>query len=93
MVAFAWPPPFAHGLQAVADAVVPQRVYEGGHQAGARAAERVAAGDRAAVGVERLDVGADVGQPGQRDGRERLVDLGYLTGAIPMLDGGKLLID
>jgi hypothetical protein len=65
----------AHGLQAVADAVVAHVVDHRRHQPGAAAAKRVTEGDRAAVGVELGRVGADVGQPGERHGRERLVDL------------------
>jgi hypothetical protein len=65
----------AHGLQAVADAVVAHVVDQRRHQAGAAAAERVAERDRAAVGVELRRVGADLGEPGERDRGERLVDL------------------
>src|ERR1700684_4535379 len=65
----------AHGLQAVADAVVTHVVHEGGHQPGAAAAQRVADRDRAAVDVQRLGIGAELGQPGQRHRGERLVDL------------------
>src|ERR1700722_17168016 len=66
---------FAHGLQAVADAVVAHVVHQRGHQPGAAAAERVPDRDRAAVDVQRLGVGVELGQPGQRHRRERLVDL------------------
>src|SRR5674536_226063 len=49
---------FAHGLQSVANAVLPHVVDQRGHQPGAGAAERVAECDRAAVRVHRLHVGA-----------------------------------
>ncbi|MCO5556213.1 hypothetical protein L7F22_009759 [Adiantum nelumboides] len=69
----------AHGLQAVADAVVAHVVHERGHDPGAGAAERVAERDRAAVRVEPggdvAVVVGDVGQPGQRHRGEGLVDL------------------
>src|SRR3954452_16277866 len=65
----------AHGLQPVADAVVAHVVHQRRHQPRAGAAERMAERDRAAVGVERLGVGAEVVQPGQRHRGEGLVDL------------------
>src|SRR5438552_3127155 len=49
---------FAHGLQAVALAAGLQRVEQRGHQLGARGAQRVAQGDRAAVDVEVVGIGA-----------------------------------
>src|SRR3984957_11102304 len=71
------PAALAHGLQAVADAVVAHVVHEGGHQPGAAAAERVAERDRAPVDVQRLGVRAELGEPGERHRREGLV---YLEG-------------
>src|ERR1700729_1452583 len=71
------PAALAHGLQAVADAVVAHVVHEGGHQPGAAAAERVAERDRAPVGVQRLGVRAELGEPGEGYRREGLV---YLEG-------------
>src|ERR1700744_328597 len=65
----------AHGLQPVPDAVCTHVVHERGHQPGAAATERVTERDRAAVGVQHLGVGTGLGQPGQRDRGERLVDL------------------
>src|SRR6201996_7689751 len=65
----------AHGLQPVPDAVVTHVVHQRGHQPGAAATERVTERDRAAVGVQHLGVGTGLGQPGQRDRGERLVDL------------------
>src|ERR1700742_2312167 len=69
------PAALAHGLQAVADAVVAHVVHQGGHQPGAAAAQWVTERDRTAGGVECLGVGAGLGQPVQRDRGERLVDL------------------
>src|SRR5674536_152692 len=66
---------FAHGLQSVANAVLPHVVDQRGHQPGAGAAERVAECDRAAVWVHRLHVGAGLDLPGLDHSGERLVDL------------------
>jgi isocitrate dehydrogenase len=49
-------------------------VDEGGHQAGAAAAEGVPERNSATVGIDGLDVGANFGQPGQGDGGECFVD-------------------
>src|SRR5690606_33452869 len=68
-------PALAHGLQAVALATVAQRMDERGHELGAGAAERVAERDRPAVDVEPVHVGAEALHPGERHGREGLVDL------------------
>src|SRR6202044_3546213 len=69
------PAAFAHGLQAVAAAGGLKVVQQRGHQLGSGAAERVAQGDRAAARVEPVLVGTELLRPGQRDRRERLVDL------------------
>ena len=65
----------AHGLQAVANSVVPHVMEHARHEHRARRAERVAERDRAAERVELALVGAGLGQPRQRHRRERLVDL------------------
>src|ERR1700738_4013820 len=62
----------AHGLQAVANSLVPHVVQHRGHDAGPGSAQRVAQRDGTAVGVELLLVGADVLQPCERHRRERL---------------------
>src|SRR5262245_19057028 len=65
----------AHGLQAVPAASALQLVEQRGQQLGARAAERVAEGDGAAVDVGLGQVGARLELPGQHDRGEGLVDL------------------
>ena len=65
----------AHGHQAVAAAGALELVEGLGHQDGAGAAERVAEGDGAAVGVDLGQVDVELLCPGQHDRGERLVDL------------------
>src|SRR5690606_15722698 len=65
----------AHRLQAVATTGGLEVVDEGRQQSGARRAERVTERDRAAPRVELGRVGTEFVGPGERHGRERLVDL------------------
>src|SRR6202012_2978337 len=65
----------AHRLQAVAAASSLQLVEHGGEKLCPRCAQRMTECDRATVGVDLLGVGLDLLEPGQHDGRERLVDL------------------
>src|SRR5918998_4189663 len=65
----------AHRLQAVAAAGAFELGEQGGHQAGAGGAERVAEGDRAAVHVDLGEVGPGLPGPGEHHRGERLVDL------------------
>src|SRR5690606_12985271 len=64
----------AHRLQTVATTGGLEVVDEGRQQSGARRAERVTERDRAAPRVELGRVGTEFVGPGERHGRERLVD-------------------
>ena len=75
MVPVPRPPPQHIDTSAVAALDPLQLVHGLGHQHRAGAAERVADGDRPAVGVRALEVGADLLGPRQHDRGERLVDL------------------
>ena len=65
----------AHGLQAESSADRVELVDEGSEQAGARRAESVPEGDRSSAWVESRGVRPELGGPGERHRRERLVDL------------------
>src|SRR5690349_13108525 len=65
----------AHDLEAVAAAGALELVEQGGHQAGAGGADRVAEGDAAAVDVDLLVRDVELLHPGEHDGREGLVAL------------------
>ena len=69
---------FAHRLRAVALATLAQRVHQRGHQLGARGAQRVTQRDGTAVHVGASWVGTERFEPGQRNGREGLVDLAQI---------------
>src|SRR3546814_5815644 len=66
---------FAHRLQAVFAAGRIEHAEQGRHQLGAAGAERVAERDRAAMLVEPRMIAAEILQPRERHGRERLIDL------------------
>ena len=68
-------PGLAHGLQTVPAAGRLQLVEQRGEQPHSRGPERVAEGNGAAAGVDQGRVHVELGEPGQRDRRERLVDL------------------
>ncbi len=65
---------FAHGLQPVALVPVLERIDQRRHQLGARAAQRMAQRDGAAIDVQPRRIGAGRLQPGQRHRGEGLVD-------------------
>src|SRR5437870_5054414 len=65
----------AHRREAVAEVALLHLVEQRGEQARARASERVAERDGAAVDVHAGEVPAQLLRPGERDGGERLVDL------------------
>ena len=75
MVPVPRPPPQHMVTRPVAPPVRSQLVHGLGEQDGAGAAERVAEGDGAAVGVDPVEVGAELLGPRQHDRGERLVDL------------------
>src|SRR3954451_19621199 len=66
---------YAHGGESVTHAAPPHLPYERGEQARARAAERMAERDRAAVHDQLLVRDAELARTGQRLRRERLVQL------------------
>ena len=69
------PPPQHIDDEAVASAGALELVERLGEEHRARAAERMAEGDGAAVGVHLLHVRVDLLRPREHDGGERLVDL------------------
>src|SRR5437879_1757181 len=63
------------GLQAIPHALVPHAVQHCCHDPSPGSPERMTESDSTAVRVHKLRVGADVGQPGERDRGEHLVHL------------------
>ena len=75
MVPVPRPPPQHMVTSAVAAVGALELVQRLGDEDGAGAAERVAEGDGAAVGVDLGQVGAELARPGQHHRGEGLVDL------------------
>ena len=75
IVAFAMPPPSHMVWSPKRPPESLELVQQRGHEARARAAERVTERDRAAVDVHPLRIGVQLVLPGEHDARERLVDL------------------
>ena len=75
MVTLAWPPPSHIVTRPYRPAGAVQGVQQGSQQPGAGGAERMAERDRAAAGVDPVQVGPGLPLPGQDHAGERLVDL------------------
>ena len=79
----------AHRRDPVAAAAAAELVQEGGREAGAGAAERVAEGDRAAVDVEALLVDPELADAGEDLGGEGLVELDQVDLVEPEAGGAR----